>query len=63
MLSDPPSTLKIGEVETKGVKKHTYKRRPREEETVCPDNRYNGVAILGGIPHPRRGGGGGESCG
>ena len=40
-LSDPPSTLKIGEVETKAVKKHIYKRIPREEETACPDNRYD----------------------
>ena len=45
MLSDPPPTLKIGEVETKAVKKHIYKRIPREEETVCPDNHYNEVKM------------------
>ena len=46
MLSDPPSTLKIGEVETKAVKKHIYKRIPREEETTCPDNHYNEVKMF-----------------
>ena len=57
-----PSTLKIGEVETKAVKKHIYKRIPREEETVCPDNHYNEVkmwmhqALLGWVQ-------GCESCG
>ena len=40
-----PSTLKIGEVETKGVKKHICKRRPREEEAECPHNRYNEVKM------------------
>ena len=57
-----PSTLKIGEVETKGVKKHICKRRPREEEAECPHNRYNEVkmwmhqALLGWVQ-------GCESCG
>ena len=57
-----PSTLKIGEVETKGVKKHICKRRPREEEAECPHNRYNQVkmwmhqALLGWVQ-------GCESCG
>ena len=40
-----PSTLKIGEVETKAVKKHIYKRIPREEETACPDNHHNEVKM------------------
>ena len=41
-----PSTLKIGEVETKAVKKHIYERIPREEETTCPDNHYNEVKMF-----------------
>ena len=57
-----PSTLKIGEVVTKGVKKHICKRRPREKEAACPSNRYNEVkmwmhqALLGWVQ-------GCESCG
>ena len=41
-----PSTLKIGEVETKAVKKHIYERIPREEETTCPDSHYNEVKMF-----------------
>ena len=40
-----PSTLKIGEVETKAVKKCIYKRIPRKVETACPDNHYNEVKM------------------